>query len=115
MNAKNEFINHIGSRKVTCSEITFGDSYSDNVNNFNLTLGWTDEDWAAFMIYLDFEYDDGYGGQNLFGTIWYTDGTWSDRREYDGSEWYEHHACPPIPTGLNRLDKVRDQKLSKIL
>lgn len=53
MNAKNEFINHIGSRKVTCSEITFGDSYSDNVNNFNLTLGWTDEDWAAFMIYME--------------------------------------------------------------
>ena len=40
------------------------------------------------------EYNDGYGSQELFGTIWMTDGTWYTRGEYDGSEWWEHHACP---------------------
>jgi hypothetical protein len=49
---------------------------------------------------LDFNYDSGFGGQELFGTVWYLDGTWSDRREYDGSEWWEHQVCPPLPQGV---------------
>jgi hypothetical protein len=44
-----------------------------------------------------FEYHSGFGSQYLFGTIWYADGTWSSRGEYDGSEWWEYNKCPPIP------------------
>jgi deoxyribonuclease-4 len=43
---------------------------------------------------LNFYYDDGYGGQELFGYVWYEDGTWSDRGEYDGSEWWQHQTRP---------------------
>ena len=43
------------------------------------------------------EYDNGFGGQRFFGTIWYADGTWSTRGEYDGSEWWEYNKCPPLP------------------
>ena len=43
---------------------------------------------------LDFNYDNGYGSQELFGYIWYTDGTWSDRYEYDGSECWSHNVRP---------------------
>jgi len=111
MNAKEEFINHIGSRSVLCAHIQKG----DHPSVFNLTTGWDSEDWNKFLSGIDFEYDCGYGGQNLFGTIWYQDGTWSDRGEYDGSEWYEYHICPTIPKELNRLDKVREQKLNQIL
>lgn len=46
---------------------------------------------------LDFDYDNGYGRQELEGTIWYADGTWSDRGEYDGSEWWAHRKCPSLP------------------
>ena len=112
MNAREEFIKHIGSRSVLCAHIQKGDDYDDDPSVFNLTTGWDSEDWSKFLSSLDFEYDAGYGGQNLFGTIWYADGTWSDR---DGSEWYEYHVYPPIPKDLNRLDKVREQKLNKIL
>lgn len=42
-------------------------------------------------------YDRGYGGQELFGTLWFSDGTWADRGEYDGSEWWEHRKRPAIP------------------
>ena len=116
MNAREEFIKHIGSRKVLCAQIQNGEDYIDEEpTTFNLTTGWGVEDWSKFLTDLDFEYDCGYGGQNLFGTIWYADGTWSDRGEYDGSEWYEYHVCPPIPKELNRLDKVREQKLNQIL
>lgn len=39
-------------------------------------------------------FDSSYGSQELYGTIWYTDGTWSIRGEYDGSEWWEHVTKP---------------------
>jgi hypothetical protein len=130
-NAKIEFLNHISNRVVICASIRRGydwdwDSranlnfalqydYSALNTVFNLTTGWDKEDWDNFLSDLDFDYDSGYGVQNLFGTIWYEDGSWSDRGEYDGSEWYDHHVCPPIPEDLNRLDKVREQKLNQIL
>ena len=120
MNAREEFIKHVGSKSVLCAEIQRGDDYDaddvdDQTSVFNLTTGWDSEDWSKFLSNLDFEYDSGYGGQNLFGTIWYADGTWSDRGEYDGSEWYEYHICPNIPAELDRKDKVREQKLNQIL
>jgi len=115
-NAKYEFLSHISNREVLCAQIQKGEDYGDDTNfEFNLTTGWTKEDWDQFLSDLDFEYDSGYGGQNLFGTIWYVDGTWSDRGEYDGSEWYEYHICPQIPKELDRLDKVREKKLNQIL
>ena len=112
MNAKEEFISHVNARPVLCAKI-HGD-YGDPAV-FNLTTGWGVEDWSKFLSSLDFEYDAGYGGQNLFGTIWYQDGTWSDRGEYDGSEWWDYHYCPNIPSELDRKDKVREQKLNQIL
>jgi 8-oxo-dGTP pyrophosphatase MutT (NUDIX family) len=45
---------------------------------------------------LDFEYDAGFGGRVLYGTIWRTDGTWHERDEYDGSEWWRHVTRPEI-------------------
>jgi len=115
MNARSEFINHIGVRKVLCAQIKHGDEYDDDSKIFYLTTGSTEEDRTQFLNDLDFDYDNGYGGQNLFGTIWYEDGTWSERGEYDGSEWWEHHECPQIPEELDRKDKVREQKLNQIL
>lgn len=117
MNAREEFIKHIGSRKVLCAQIQNGEYYSDDDKPgiFSLTTGWTEEEWSKFLSDIDFEYDDGYGGQQLFGIIWYADGTWSERGEYDGSEWWEHQKRPDIPTELNRVDKVRDKKLNQIL
>ena len=115
MNAKSEFINHIGGRLVLCAQIQKGDDYDDGSSVFNLTTGCDSEDWSKFLSDIDFEYDAGYGGQNLFGTIWYSDGTWSDRGEYDGSEWWVYNHCPNIPNELDRKDKVREIKLNQIL
>ena len=55
--------------------------------------GWSE----AVEKFLDRDYDDGYGGQELFGVIWLTDGTWIERNEYDGSEWWRHVTCPEFP------------------
>jgi hypothetical protein len=46
------------------------------------------------LMILDFEYDNGYGGQELFGYVVFKDNTWLERGEYDGSEWWEYQKCP---------------------
>ena len=96
INASEEFTDHIKEREILCARITFDDDRAP----VELAQGYTRSDFVHFIRMLMFDYDDGYGGQYLYGTIWYTDGTWSDRREYDGSEWWEYQRCPIIPQHL---------------
>lgn len=99
-NAKLEFLKHIDGRAVKCAKI-YGDEYSyGNVPTAILKVGHSQSEFEDFIGCLEFEYDSGYGGQELFGHIWYQDGTWSGRGEYDGSEWWEHNVCPTIPPEL---------------
>lgn len=125
-NAKLEFIGHIqavlrenSNAQLLCCEIIKGDYHeSDDESEkftYRLTTGFTKEEYDEFLTKLDFNYDSGYGSQNLFGIIWYKDGTWSERGEYDGSEWYQYQRCPEIPINLKRLDKEREEKLNHIL
>ena len=60
----------------------------------------TKEDRIKFFTSLDYEYDNGWGGQELYGTVWLADGTWLSRGEYDGSEWWQHNRVPEIPKEL---------------
>jgi len=116
-NAKQEFIGHIQNKKVKCvrlSKIT-SSPWDESVFEYELGCGYNKDEWNEFLNKLDFEYDSGYGSQELFGIIWYEDGTWSDRGEYDGSEWYEYHMCPEVPSELKRIDRVRDNKINEII
>lgn len=101
INAYQEFMKHTDGKTIKCATITRGDvDFDESVKTYLLPVGHTDEEFGQFLISLDFKYHEGYGEQELFGTIWYTDGTWSDRREYDGSEWWKHNSCPSIPNSL---------------
>lgn len=51
--------------------------------------GYSFKDEATFLEEIDFEYDSGFGSDEIGGILWFTDGTWADRGEYDGSEWWE--------------------------
>jgi hypothetical protein len=86
-NAKKEILEEIGSKEVELIRIVFGRSYGSEPQKII-------EGGVEVVDGLDFEYDDGYGSQFLFGYIWYTDGTWSEREEYDGSEWWAHKERP---------------------
>lgn len=101
-NAKEEFLRHTANKKVLCASISYQDCWTQErpMIDHNLRHGYTLEEYDLFIQSLDFEYDSGYGGQELFGTVWFKDGTWSDRGEYDGSEWWEHHICPIVPKSL---------------
>jgi hypothetical protein len=113
INAKTEFLNHVGNKIVKCAYIEFIE-FEDG-DKANLTTGYTQEEYNEFLSILDRDYNNGYGGQELDGMIWYEDGTWTTRGEYDGSEWYEYHEVPEIPDYLNRIDKIRDKKLNNLL
>ncbi len=67
---------------------------------FALPVGYTNEQLDAFYTSLDFWYDSGFGMQELKGIVWLQDGTWLERGEYDGSEWWEHKVLPEIPAKL---------------
>jgi hypothetical protein len=70
----------------------------DNATRAILKSTRTVEDEMNFIKVLQgINYNDGYGLQQLFGTIVFKDGTWMERREYDGSEWWEHYRVPTEP------------------
>ena len=85
-NAREELVDHIRSREVELVRISIRRSYDD----FREIEGSLDQ----VLPQLDFKYDTGFGGQILHGFIWYADGTWSERGEYDGSEWWEYKKRP---------------------
>ncbi len=101
INAKDEFIKHTKGNSILCASIVI-DSWrgTSPVDDIDLPVGFTIEQLVDFLSKLDREYDNGYGGQELFGKIWYTDGTWSSREEYDGSEWWRYNCVPEIPNQL---------------
>ena len=100
INAETELLEDLKDKSILCAKIHFGDDYSDNQDRYNLCKNFRAEDYEEFLKFLDRLYDNGYGGQELFGTVWLTDGTWLERGEYDGSEWWEHKVCPEIPEEL---------------
>jgi hypothetical protein len=102
MNAKEEFLGHIEDREVRCAiirkEVFTGTSYEFIVKG-KLRPNYTQKEYESFLKDIDFEYDSGYGCQELDGVIWYKDlNTWSERGEYDGSEWWEYKSCPDSNT-----------------
>jgi len=98
-NAKQEFETIVRDKIVKCAIIYY--TPWDQKTTISLSLDWSANDYLEFLSKLDFSYDDGYGSQELFGNIWFTDGTWAERYEYDGSEYWEIKQCPKIPTELN--------------
>lgn len=99
-NAKKELLEEIKDLKIKCVYIQVEEWVTGNIN-YILPLNYTNEQYDKFIESLDFEYDAGYGGQELYGNVWFENGTWLERGEYDGSEWWEHKVIPEIPKECN--------------
>jgi hypothetical protein len=92
MNAREELIKDVGSRRVAYGKVIFDTSYGATPKA-TVAFG-SHEDYLAALPALDFEYDAGYGGQELFGFVVFEDGSWLERGEYDGSEWWAYKKTP---------------------
>lgn len=101
INAKDEFLVCAKNKEIKCAIINTYD-YDDTEGSTNVILkeNHNEEDFKRFLDQLDFEYDNGYGSQELFGIVWLKDGTWLDRWEYDGSESWKYNIVPEIPQEL---------------
>jgi hypothetical protein len=106
INAKEEFLELIGTRKVKCADINY-ESYGWRLDiveqlstQHSLKVGYSPQELSEFIDSLDFEYDSGYGTQELFGTIWFEMREWAEREEYDGSENWSIKSYPEIPENL---------------
>jgi|TARA_B110000967_G_scaffold206793_1_gene254391 hypothetical protein len=89
----------IVAAKLSFQQWNNGDLWESDgyiTNKFLLKEGHTASEWNTFLNDINFEYDDGFGGQELFGTVYCTDGVWFTRGEYDGSEWWEQHCYPTM-------------------
>lgn len=98
MNAKKELMDILGPHfpNVICAHITYNPLDKDGVSCI-LKEGFTEADLDRFFDELNFDYDNGYGAQELYGTVWLNKGAWLTRGEYDGSEWWQWHQYPSIP------------------
>ena len=88
-------------KDIIAAYIEYRPTFDDEDNKpFTLYPDWTNEECKAFCDFMNFEYDDGYGTQHLFGTIWLGNNTWFERHEYDGSEHWVYQECPELPSRI---------------
>lgn len=64
-------------------------------------------------------YDAGYGSQEVAMdlVIVFKDGSWLERQEYDGSEWWAYKRCPSMPLRIEPVKKFTstyDSTLARI-
>ena len=82
--------------KTTNDILWIGKYVHDGITKFEHKGKTTDE----FMRELfNFNYDNSYGGEVICTELMIVGKTdwWMDRREYDGSEWWEYHTKPSYP------------------
>jgi len=95
-NAKQEFLEEIQNKELVCAKIGIDKTDGGRkIKWFYLKNNYSKEDFYDFCNKLDFGYDDGYGIQELYGTILFKD-SYSDRFVYDGSECWDYHKIPTI-------------------
>lgn len=98
MNARRELIEslkHVESN-VKCWSINHS-IFDDEIVVSILKKGYSQEEFEIELNKLDFEYDDGYGSQELFGFVLFDDNSWLERYEYDGSEHWIYQKTPVLP------------------
>lgn len=111
INAKDELLealnwHEISINEIVAAEVVYDGNCDDDGNYlpsdvYRLPAGWVQADLDVFLDNLDFDYNAGFGAQEVYGTVWLTDNRWLDRGEYDGSEWWELMKYPELPDYLN--------------
>ena len=95
MTAKQELLQHIKDNQVDYVKIyrTHFDYYIDDYKE-QIIQGTLDE----VLPLLDFEYEE---VNEIHGTIWYVDGSWSCRDEYNDMPFWSRYVRPTMPSRDN--------------
>ena len=89
-NAKEELLSTLTNRNKALTDIK---ALSISLNSITIKLT---EVTLQNLEVLDVDYDSGYGSQELYGIILFSDNTWLERYEYDGSEHWKYKSPPTI-------------------
>lgn len=114
---KNELLRNLSEFKKTESDIAFinlkVEKYQDDYLCYYESCSYNPEtqSFYDFLANIDIEYDRGFGRQHVFGHVVFNDGTWLERAEYDGSEWWEYKKLPLITDPV--LDSYGDEILNE--
>lgn len=99
INAKKELLDIITSRNLTILKIEITYTHINWDDNTTITKNITTLDD------LNFDYDAGYGSQELFGVVYCKNSNnrpvWLTRGEYDGSEWWDINTIPEFYNNIN--------------
>lgn len=101
INAKDELLKFLQDNNLVLSSASLADDDFYPENHYILYPKYTKREMNAFLKSIDFLYDNGYGRQELYGELWFTDGTWAERYEYDGAECWVHRKRPDEPVREN--------------
>ena len=98
MNLLKETIEDIHRFGKSLSDISF---IGSSIKDINIS-------WEQFLILANKEYDNGYGSQEVSKDliIVFNDGSYMDRSEYDGSEWWSYRKVreKPHPSSPNAFN-----------
>jgi len=84
--------------KVLWATISCDSEYQEETRAILKSTRTVEDEMNFIKVLHSIDYDNGFGIQQFFGIIVFKDGTWMERREYDGSEWWEHYRIPTEPT-----------------
>lgn len=103
------FLNQIKQLPV-CAEIEYVRDVCTVSQTAALRKGYTECDLACFYDSLHIEYNRNTDMQNVFGTIWFADGSWATRQVYDdGFEQWAWISRPPTPSQCEFVDAIEDE------
>jgi hypothetical protein len=83
-NAKEEFLQLVSRTSATVLWAKFTTETGGETVLFPSRAG-SKEEWDLFLSVLNYDYDNGWGGEDTEGAVMFSDGSWAEREEYDGS------------------------------
>ena len=108
INLKDEILSELSRRGKLPTGIVYAEiwetytSDKDEERYISLIPNYGNAEYEEFLKDVDFEYDNDYGMQRVRGYIVMNDGTWFERAEYDGREWWEFKKKPEFKGGNKR-------------
>ena len=109
-----EFLSHLEeiqkNNKEVISAIMVLNRFPDTDLKIVLNINYSENEYNNFLKVSDVKYENGFGLQELYGYIWYNDGTWSERHEYDGEEEWRYKKCPSFQDTLNFITKIKEEQ-----
>lgn len=99
MNAKKELLQRLKDKsKVKCAYINTNNYYGKN-HPIILKVNYTDKEYEAFLMRLDFNYNNNTGSIYVDGIVWLEDKTWFSRDlNIFETEVWKHNILPDIPS-----------------